>query len=134
MAGYGDDTSYGTWLTENGLPAPADGVAVAVLRQRGSTYLDGLYGPKFSGQPTDGFAQDRAWPRVGAEAHCQPIPSDLVPLAIVHASYFAAHQEQTQPGSLSVAATAAGAVKRRKIDVVEIEFSKDQVMSLETRR
>lgn len=119
---YGDDAAFSAWLAANGYSPPSGSPAPAVLRQRGSAYIDGLYGPRFSGLPTEGFTQDRAWPRTGACAHGQSIPSDIVPVAIEHASYFAAYQEGVRPGSLSVAATSAGAVKRKKIDVIEKEF------------
>lgn len=122
MAGYGEDNGFTAWLADNGLALPANPLAVAVLRQRGSSYIDGLYGPKFSGQPTGGLAQERAWPRTGAEAFGQSIPSDLVPNAIIQASYAAAYQEAMKPGSLSVSATSAGALKRKKVDVIEKEY------------
>lgn len=122
MAGYGEDNGFTAWLTDNGLTLPEGSLAVAVLRQRGSSYIDGLYGPKFSGQPTDGLVQERAWPRTGAEAFGQSIPSDLVPNAIIQASYAAAYHEATSPGSLSVAASASGVVKRERVDVLEVEY------------
>ena len=92
MAGYGEDNGFTAWLADNGLTLPDDALAVAVLRQRGSSYIDGLYGLKFSGQPTGGLAQERAWPRTGAEALGQSIPADLVPNAIIQASYAAPNQ------------------------------------------
>lgn len=122
MAGYGEDNGFTAWLADNGLALPANPLAVAVLRQRGSSYIDGLYGPKFSGQPTGGLAQERAWPRTGAEAFGQSIPSDLVPNAIIQASYAAAYQEAISPGSLSVAASASGAIKREKVADLEVEY------------
>jgi len=122
MAGYGDDAKFNAWMASNGYSLPDGGVAVAVLRQRGSAYIDGLYSSRFSGKPTGGFEQERAWPRVGACAHGQPIPSETVPVAIEHASYHAAYQEALDPGSLSVAASSSGAVKREKVDVLEVEY------------
>ncbi|MNH49249.1 hypothetical protein D3C73_08200 [compost metagenome] len=122
MAGYGDDAKFNAWMASNGYSLPAGGVAVAVLRQRGSAYVDGLYGSRFSGRPTGGFEQERAWPRVGACAHGQSIPSDVVPVAIEQASYHAAYQEAVKPGSLAIAVTAAGALKRKKIGPLEKEY------------
>jgi hypothetical protein len=122
MAGYGDDAKFNAWMASNGYSLPDGGVAVAVLRQRGSAYVDGLYGSRFSGQPTGGFEQERAWPRVDACAHGQTIPSDVVPVAIEHASYHAVYQEAVSPGSLSVAASTSGAIKREKVDVLEVEY------------
>lgn len=121
MAGYGTDEDFTTWAADNGYTVPAS-PSVAVLRQRGSAYLDGLYGPRFVGTPTDGFTQERAWPRTDAEAYGTAIPSDTVPVAIEQASYFAAYQEAVSPGSLAAATSPGRSVKRKKIDVIETEF------------
>lgn len=123
MAGYGTDQGFSDWLTTNGHVLPESALAPAILRQRGSQYIDGLYGSRFSGQPTGGFAQDRAWPRAGAEAYSQFIPDDVVPPAIERATYAAAYQEALSPGSLSAAVSAAGAVKRERVEgAVDIEY------------
>lgn len=122
MAGYGSDTGFQDWLITNGHVLPESALAPAILRQRGSQYIDGLYGSRFAGVPTGGFEQERAWPRTGAEASGQTIPSGVVPVAIEQASYHAAYQEAMKPGSLAVSATSAGALKRKKIDVLEKEF------------
>lgn len=122
MAGYGDDTGFATWLADNGYALPEAAPDPAILRQRGSAYLDGLYGAQFSGTPTAGFDQERAWPRTGAEARGASIPDDIIPGAIVRASYAAALHEAHNPGSLSVAASASGAVKREKVASLEVEY------------
>lgn len=122
MAGYGDDARFEAWMASNGYSMPAGGVAVAVLRQRGSQYIDGLYEPRFPGVRTGGLGQERAWGRTEACAYGQEIGPDVIPLAIEHASYFAAYQEGLKPGSLMVSATQSGAIKRKKIDVIEKEF------------
>jgi len=122
MAGYGSDTGFQDWLAENGHVLPEGALAPAILRQRGSQYIDGLYGSRFSGQPTEGFAQERAWPRSGAYGHGQSIPTDLIPVAVEQAAYAAAFQEALKPGSLSVSAMNAGVLKRKKIDVLEKEY------------
>ena len=123
MAGYGDDAGFEAWLIDNGHAVPEGVVPVAALRQRGSAYIDGLYGPRFSGLPTGGFTQERAWPRTGATAHGQSIPDTLVPAAIIQASYAAALHEATSPGALSATASAAGVIKREKVDVLEVEYA-----------
>lgn len=122
MAGYGDDARFEAWMADNGYSLPDGGVAVAVLRQRGSQYIDGLYEARFPGIRTGGLGQERAWGRTGACAYGQEIGPDVVPLAIEHASYFAAYQEAVSPGSLSVAASSSGAIKREKVDVLEVEY------------
>lgn len=72
MAGYGDDSAFSAWLAANGYTLPGGALAAAVLLQRGSTYIDGLYRPRFVGYPTGGFAQERAWPRTDACAYDRP--------------------------------------------------------------
>lgn len=123
MAGYGSDERFEQWMADNGYSTASDGdLTVAQLRQRGSAYIDALYEPKFPGYRTGGLAQERAFPRIGASAYGQEIGSEVIPLAVEHASYHAALHEGANPGSLSVAATAAGAVKREKVDVLEVEY------------
>lgn len=120
MAGYGSDGGFDVWLAENGYTAPVTPTK-AVLRQRGSAYVDGLYGPRFPGAPTGGIAQERAWPRTGATAYGADIASNAIPDAMVKASYFAAYQEGLKPGRLAVSA-AGGAVKRKKVEGLEVEY------------
>ena len=122
MSGYGSDSGFAAWLTDNGYALPDAAPDPAILRQRGSAYLDALYGAQFSGTPTAGFDQERAWPRTGAEARGASIPDDIIPVAIDQASYAAAWHEANNLGSLSVSASAAKSVKRKKIDVIETEF------------
>lgn len=123
MAGYGTDEGMTAWLASNGYSLPDGAPAVAVLRQRGSTYIDGLYGARFPGTPTDGIAQERAWPRTSAtSSYGEAIASDAVPDAVVQASYFAAYYEAENSGALAVSASAAAQVKREKVGSLETEY------------
>jgi hypothetical protein len=126
VAGYGSDTGAGSftdWIAENGYTTGSDDdLTVAQLRQRGSDYIDALYGQRFRGEPAGGMDQERAWPRVNATFWKAPVPADAIPRNVVLASYHAALHEAQNPGSLAVAATAVGAVKREKIDVLETEY------------
>ena len=123
MAGYGSDERFEAWMADNGYSTSSDLVlTVAQLRQRGSAYIDALYEPQFSGVRTGGLAQERAFPRSGACAYGQSIGADVIPVAVEHASYHAALQEAVSPGSLTVAASTSGAIKREKVDVLEVEY------------
>ena len=123
MAGYGDDSGFNTWLTENGYTLPMGAPSAEVLRNRGAGYIDGVYGARFSGIPTGGFAQERAWPRTGAYAHGLPIGDSITPDAVIKASYAAAWQEASSPGSLSASGSEASRVKREKVEgAVEVEY------------
>jgi len=122
--GYGDDTEFNAWLSARGYSLPASPPTAAQLRQIGSDYIDGTYGNRFTGYPTGGFAQERAWPRTnGITTNCQPIPADVIPLAVINASYAAAYQEAVAPGSLSVTTGSEGAIKREKVGQLEVEYA-----------
>lgn len=122
MTGYGTDAEFEAWLEANGLELPDDALSLEILRQIGSDYIDGAYEPRLScSKRTGGFAQERAWPRMGHTVNCDPVPDDLIPQAWVNASYRAAYLQ-----ALNGFATGGGdpnrVVKRQKVDVIEREF------------
>ena len=121
MAGYGDNGDFTAWLAENGYTLPAGAPSADVLRQRGSSYIDAVYGARFVGSVVDP-QQERQWPRDGAIVNGKAFPADVVPTAVIRASYQAALQEANSPGSLSVVGTASGAVKRVKVGQIEKEY------------
>jgi hypothetical protein len=126
MAAYGNDTDFTAYLAEQGYTLPAGAPTPAVLRARGSAYVDG-YEAYWTGQRTGGVLQDLAWPRTGATLNCTvAVPDDVIPPAVVNAAYRAAWLEASTPGVLSGAISTAGArVKRQKVDVIEREFFDD---------
>lgn len=120
---FGTDEAFQNWLDEQGMEVPDAAPSLAVLRRRGSDYINSTYGTRFSGVPTGGIAQADSWPRTGATAYGQEIGSDVVPAAVVQASYHAAYAEAVSPGSLSASGSAASAVKREKVEgAVEVEY------------
>ncbi|MXN46061.1 hypothetical protein GR138_12755 [Shinella kummerowiae] len=121
MAGYGGDSEFNSWLTENGYALPVGASSPAVLRNRGSQYIDAVYGSRFLGSVVDA-EQERQWPREGAIVNGKLIPSNVVPVAVTNASYYAAYQEAVAPGSLSVIGTSSSAVKRVKVGQIEKEY------------
>lgn len=124
MAGYGSNEAFRAYAADAGYIIP-DGTSdadIAAARQRGSIVID-RYEKKFSGARTGGFNQERAWPRTGATTYYgEPIPSEVIPAAIVNASYEAAFLELTNPGSLLPVITPGGGVKREKIGQLEVEY------------
>jgi hypothetical protein len=66
--------------------------------------------------------QERAYPRIGATAYGSAIASDVIPTAVIHASYAAGWHEANNLGSLQIAVTASGLVRREKIDSIETEY------------
>ena len=125
MAGYGSNEGFTAYAEAAGYVFP-DGTTEpqkTAARQRGSLFID-RYEPRFSGSRTGGYAQDRAWPRTGASTYYgEPIPSDVVPVAIENASYEAAYLELTNPGSLSPVVTGSSTVKREKVGSLEVEYA-----------
>ncbi|MGN6146898.1 MAG: DnaT-like ssDNA-binding protein [Mesorhizobium sp.] len=121
MAGYGTDEAFATWMTENGYSLSEDTPDAAVLRQRGSSYIDATYGPRFTGVPADP-TQDREWPRTGAYIFGTALADSVIPNRVVEASYRAAYIAATNPGALSVVIDPNRMVKRQKVDTIEREF------------
>lgn len=122
MAGYGTDEGFLAWMSDHGHDMPVISPSEAVLRQRGSDYVDGTYGPRFPGAPTGGLAQERAWPRTGATIYGSTLADTLIPQRVIDASYMAAYIEATNPGSLAAVTDPAKRVKRQKVGTIEREF------------
>ncbi|AJA07455.1 hypothetical protein SKP52_02600 [Sphingopyxis fribergensis] len=127
MAAYGTDDGFTGWLAEQGYTLPDDAPAPAVLRARGSAYVDG-YERYWTGQRTGGVMQEEGWPRTGATINCTgAIPDDVIPPAVITASYRAAWLEAETPGILIGSAPSAGnRIKRQRVEgAVEREFFDD---------
>ena len=123
MAGYGDDTGFAAWLADAGLALPVGAPTPAVLRQRGSDYLDATDAARLDcSAPTGGIAQERAWPRTGHLIYGGAIDPAAIPAAWVQASYRAAYREATTPGWATSSRDPSRMTKREKADVVEREF------------
>jgi hypothetical protein len=124
MAGYGDDSGFSDWLSANGYTLPESAPTAAVLRNRGSIYVDGSYGLRFPGTPTGGADQERAWPRTDAtDRWGNALDPNTVPARVVQASYAAAWAEASSPGSLVASGSTASRVKREKVEgAVEVEY------------
>ena len=123
MAGYGDDTGFAAWLADAGLSLPVGAPLPAVLRQRGSDYLDATYGARLQcSAPTGGFDQERAWPRTGHLIYGAAVDPAAIPAAWVQASYRAAYRDAVAPGWATSSRDPSRMTKREKADVVEREF------------
>lgn len=129
MAGYGDDAGFTAYATAAGYTVPAGTIAAA--RQRGSTYIDGAFGSRFSGTPTGGIDQERAWPRTGATAFGTSLADNLIPTRVINASYEAALLELQSPGSLSAVISGTSLVKRERVEgAVEVEYAVSEKLDL----
>lgn len=123
---YGDDAGFSAWLSQYGYSLPSGAPSAAVLRARGSNYIDAAYEALWTGQRTDGVTQENGWPRTGAKLNCTvAIASDAIPATVVQASYRAAYLDAVTPGALSASFSSGQRVKRQKVDVIEREFYDD---------
>lgn len=123
MAAYGTDAGFQAWLLGNGFALPPTAPSPAVLRLKGSVYVDGLYGSQLScSRPAGGFEQERAWPRIGAKAGKEEIPEDVIPEAWVRAAYRAAWLEAETPGWTSGTFNPARRVKSQRVGEISREF------------
>jgi hypothetical protein len=124
---YGTDAGFQEWLTAQGYTLPANAPALAVLRSRGSTYIDG-YDAYWTGYRTGGVSQELGWPRSGASLNCKvAIDSNVIPLAVINAAYRAAWLEGETPGILAGSVAGPGKrVRRNNVDgAVEREYFDD---------
>lgn len=122
MAGYGTDDGLEAWALAQGIILPA-AANLSAIRQIGSDYLDAAYEGRLGcSRRTEGFEQERAWPRTGHRFNRQAVPSDLIPPAWVNASYRAAYLEAMTPGWGTGSTDPNRVVKRQKVDVLEREF------------
>lgn len=122
MAYYGTADGLTAYADGVGMTMPAGNAAAALTRASG--WLDGRYGRRFPGARAGGFSQERAWPRTGATtAEGFEVPANVVPPAIVAATYEAALRELAGPGSLSPDYLASDAVTKFKAGSVELTFA-----------
>ncbi|WP_293875559.1 DnaT-like ssDNA-binding protein [Sphingomonas sp. UBA978] len=126
VAAYGTDTGFLAWLEDHGLSLPADAPVPAVLRTRGTAYVDG-YETFWTGSRSGGVMQELGWPRTGSTLNCTiAVADDVIPPPVVNAAYRAAWLEASTPGILAGPVSTPGSrVKRQKVDVIEREFFDD---------
>lgn len=124
---YGTDQGLTDWLAAQGYELPDTAPSPAVLRARGSAYVDG-YEAHWTGHRAGGVVQELGWPRTGATLKCTvAIPDDVIPPAVVNASYRAAWLDAETPGILTGTAPGPGQrVKRERVEgAVEVEYFDD---------
>lgn len=100
MAVHGTPEGFDEWLAARGYQLPNGALSAAILLQRATDYIDGLYGPRLIGDPA----------------------VDPLLTALANAAYVAALYEAQNPAALSVAASQSGSIKREKVDVLEVEY------------
>jgi hypothetical protein len=133
MAIYGTLADANAYHTARGNTAwtGTDVVKLAAL-ERGTDYIDGRYRwqtcgrwqSMFPGERTDGRAQEREWPRTGAEDYDgNAIPDDEVPVEVENATYEAALRELVTPGSLSPDFVPSGQVIKEKVGPIEVGYA-----------
>lgn len=104
---YGSAIAFETYHTTRGRTTPLewDAAYIESALLVASEWLDGKYGDRFYGHPTDGYTQTRQWPREAAYTNSTPsytfLP-DEIPTEVVEAVYEVAWREANEPGCLSV--------------------------------
>jgi hypothetical protein len=125
MPGYGDNPGFTAYAMAAGyqISATATDAEITAARQRRSLVVD-RYEPRFPGSRAGGYAQERAWPRTGAQTYSgEAIPDNIVPEAIINACYEAAFLELEDPGSLSPVVTASTLVRREQVGALSVEYA-----------
>lgn len=102
MTPYGTEAGFTEYAAAMGYTVPDGAVLPAIVR--GSVYVDGVYGERFTGVQAD-MMQERAWPRIGATIYGSALASDAIPNRVVHAAYEAALIELRTPGFFSTTYT-----------------------------
>lgn len=93
-----------------------------IALQRASDWVDNTYRNRFPGWKVGRRSQEREWPRYNAfDAEDELIPSDVIPVEILNATYEAALREAVTPGTL--APDQERTLKRIKADTVELEYA-----------
>lgn len=107
MTGYGNATDFKSYHTERGKTIPSswtdDLITKALLLV--SEWLDNRYSSLWIGYKTDGWTQEREWPREAAISQTYPsyfFADDEIPAQVVNATYEATFREMTVSGSLEV--------------------------------
>lgn len=109
------------------IPGTWDNTAIEGALLIASEWIDNIYGNLFIGQKTDGFLQEREWPRINASVLDVRYPyifgREEIPERITKAVYEAAWRQASNPGSLMVDYT-PGKYKSVKIDgAVSVDYA-----------
>jgi hypothetical protein len=104
---YGNAEDFRTYNVARGREVPDawDDTLIDSALLVASEYIDANYENSFIGYKTNGFTQERSWPRSNAQINTYPhyiFDNDVIPEQVVKATYEAAYREVTERGSLSV--------------------------------
>lgn len=107
MSHYGTTAEFAEYIETRGkeIPATADDESIEAALIVASEWLDSVYGANFSGYKTDGYSQEREWPRSAAYSNTFPVYSfstSEIPDRVVKAAYEAAFRQLSSPGSLQL--------------------------------
>lgn len=125
---YGNADGYKTYHTARGRTVPTsltDSEIESALLVA-SEWVDSRYGGSFIGTKTNGYLQEREWPRVNAVVQSYPsyiFPDNEVPEQIVKATYEAALRQLESAGSLTVDYTPSKYKSVRVESAVSVEYA-----------
>lgn len=105
MPGYGNIDDFKSYNEERGreIPESWDDDFITKVLLVASEWLDNKYDNSWIGFATNGYLQERKWPRTTAYTNTYPVyifANDEIPDAVVNAVYEAAFREATTSGSL----------------------------------
>lgn len=117
---YGDAAGFEAYHEDRGrvVQGSWDISSINAALLAATEWIDGCYGPLFIGQKTQGFTQEREWPRSSATVvekqsrygltpsygyiASYTFPDTEIPERVKNATYEAAFRQLTTPGSLEV--------------------------------
>ena len=127
---YGNTTDAQAHWTAKGYAGTPTDATLAVA----STFIDGLGWrmagkvavSRFPGIPT-GVDQEDQWPRTDAtDIYGRDLASDVVPGAVLRATYEAAFYEDNNPGGLNEAIRSDERIVREKFDTIEFQYAEPE--------
>ena len=139
---YGNATDFKSYHEARGrsIPLTLDDDSIEVALLVASEYLDDKYEGSYFGYKTDGWEQERSWPRISAMTNTDPqhiFTNQEIPTRVVHATYEAAYREALSSGALNVdfkpnkynSVSVSGAIsvdyaKNQDINDVQVQIAK----------
>lgn len=127
---YGNATDFKTYQEARGRTIPAEWTdeVIEVALLVASEWLDKMYYERFFGQQTEGFEQERQWPRINAVTNTFPqhVYGDTdIPQRVIRATYEAAFREANSQGALNVDFTPNKYNKVMVDDAVTVEYAQN---------
>lgn len=131
---YGSAAEFRTYHASRGRTISEDwsDAAIEAALLVASEWLDNIYGDEFVGWKTDGFDQEREWPRESAATDTYPqkvFTTTEIPDRVEQATYEAAWREMNSTGSLNVDFTPNKYNKAAVDGAVSVEYAQNLTLN-----